>query len=172
MLVFVLVLVSVKKRFACAMHLNNIEIAVVVLGVLFVSIIAGVIVYFCCRRRYGGKRYKKIGSKAPNETSLIYNNAPTMYYPPTVSMTNPDAAQQSTMAIGASGVAAPPQSNDAEQQEIMRVKKLMRDQMLTKEEEKLAETVLIAPSKADTNEAQIQKQQDGLTDATLMIEVK
>lgn len=150
------------------MHLNNIEIAIVVLGVAFVSIIVGVIVYFCCRRRYSGKRYKKVGSYAPHETSLLYNDAPTMYYPPTVSMSNPDAAQQSTVIVGA----APTQENDEEQREIMRVKKLMRDQMLTKEEEKLAETVLISPSKADVNVVQIQKQQDGLTDATLMIEVK
>ena len=153
------------------MALNGIEIAIVVLGMVFVGIVVGVIVYFCCRGRNGGKRYRKIGSKAPKETSLIYSDAPTLYYSPTVSMSSP-LSQQSTMVVGSSAEAAPAQSNDEEQREIMRVKKLMRDQMLTKEEEKLAETVLIQPSQADVDSVQIQKQQNGLTDATLMIETK
>lgn len=147
--------------------MNTIEIIVLILGVVLVGAIAGVITFCCCYRRSTGKRYAKVGSRIPEESSLIRNNTPTMYYPPTVSTSNSSASQQPTMVVNGSSR----KYDELEHQEKERVKRLMHDQMLAKEDETLAATVLITPSNTvDTNADQIRKQQSNITDATLKID--
>lgn len=157
--------VKIVEESLVFMPLNDIEKAVVFLGVVFVAIIVGVIIYFCCRGRSTGKRYKRVGSKVPEETSLVYNNVPTVCYPPTVYMSDSGENMQATLAVNGS------YNNDdlEKEKEIMRANKLTRDQSLEEENEGLAETVLISPSNVDTNTVQIKKQQSGITDVTLKI---
>lgn len=157
------------------MGLNTIEIAVVALGVLFVLVAAGGISFFCCRGRLArGKKYKKIGTKVPSEANGIQDNAPTLYYAPTISLPSSNTGpSQSTMALPSSSQNALKTDNnntDDQEKERRRLDKLMRDQLLTtKEDDSLSETILIMPNKTDDSSTQIQKQQKGVTDATLLI---